>query len=169
MEKINIVCPRLFPDNAWSESEALGSMVWLWHFDKDRSDATLTEIMGFLMPPIKSKQFVTFYETGKPIGYITWANFSSPVESLYVQSHFNILENTKYWNCGDRTWIIDYFAPFGHHKKIFNLTRNLFPHAVMRTLSHFGTEGKNKVMLYRGVSVSYSEMRHWDKTHPLNF
>ncbi len=168
MSKIRIVCPSCFPNQDWSKLEVLGSMLWLWHYDDMRQDATLPKIMGFLMPPIKLGQFIAFYEADKPIGYISWANFNSTVEDLYIQSHFNLLDDNQYWNCGDRTWIIDYFAPFGHQKKILNLAKRLFPRAVVRSFAHKETQYKEKnVNLYRGVDVTRDEMNNWNKKHPL--
>ncbi|MDP8034510.1 toxin-activating lysine-acyltransferase [Pasteurella atlantica] len=168
MNTIRVVCPVRFPDKDWSESEVLGSMVWLWHHDTLRQDATLPEIIGFLMPPIKLRQFILFYDADRPIGYISWANFNASTESLYRQSHFNLLENEQYWNCGDRTWIIDYFAPFGDHKKIFNLSRKIFPRSVVRFLKHKELQSKeNKVFLHRGIDVSRAEMYSWDRKYPL--
>lgn len=124
--------------------------------------------MGFLLPPIKLEQFILFYKNNTPIGYVTWANFSASVEKIYIQSHFNLLEDENYWNCGDRSWVIDFFAPLGNYKDILKITRELFPNSIGRSLSHAFTGDINKdVLTHKGVNITRAEAAEWNRLHPL--
>ena len=51
-----------------SEAEIFGSIVWLWMHSKSQSDMPLYALSLWLLPALKSKQFVLAYETDVSVG-----------------------------------------------------------------------------------------------------
>lgn len=147
---IKVVCPEAFPDVVWNEAEVLGSMTWLWHHDMERREASLVQSFSYILPPIKLRQFIMFYDQGNPIGYMSWANFDEISEDRYLNSQDLLTLND--WSSGDRTWIIDFFAPFGHYLTFIKIIKELLP-----TFDAKGVSRHNKtrrVYSYKGNAHS---------------
>ena len=97
--------------------EVFGEAVWLMSQSaRHRHNFFLADLEWLLVPPIAHNQFRMFKADGKPFGMAFWAHFSEEVEARFSKG--NIKLKSDEWNCGNRIWLIDLVAPFGHANKI---------------------------------------------------
>ena len=161
------VAAPLLTGEPFSEAEVLGSAVWLWMHSASHRDAPLHTLSALLLPALKSRQFVLLSEAGKPVAYLSWANLSEEAERRYL-SNPPVLMPEADWSSGDRMWILDWVAPFGHTKTLSGLFgRRLFPNKWARALYHRGDNRGLRILTFRGIGVMPEEARHWFETHPV--
>lgn len=166
-EDIDVISPALFPKEQWNEAEVLGAMTWLWLLSENCKHSTVSDMARRVLPVIKSRQFALFSQGTTPLGYISWANLDEHSEAEYVHSEPWIYSQQN-WNCGDRMWLINWFAPFGQSALIKHLIeKHLFPEQCFRALYHKGAIRGLKVMTFHGKSVSKLETQDWIKQHPI--
>ncbi len=165
---LDIVAPGLI-DRSWSEAEVLGGAVWLWLHSPSHRNFPLHALNALLMPAIKHRQFVLASEAGRPVFYLSWANLSADAERRYLRQHpVNMPEED--WSSGERMWILDFVAPFGHTQAMTRLLqRRLFASRVMRTLYHRGEERGLRVKTFQGIAVLPEEARLWFAAHPVQW
>jgi cytolysin-activating lysine-acyltransferase len=121
---------------------------------------------ALLLPAIKHRQFILATENEKPVFYLAWANLSEAAEERYLAQH-PVDMRSEDWNSGDRMWILDWVAPFGHSRVMSRLLeRQLFAKNWFRTLYHRGDERGLKIKTFRGIAVLPEEAALWFKTHP---
>lgn len=162
----DVIAPRLLGENL-NEAEALGSAVWLWMHSRPHRSAPLRLLSTLLLPAIKSGQFVIASESGKPVFYMSWAALDAGAERRYVQNPPECMAPED-WASGDRLWILDWVAPFGHTAAMRRLVATrLFPGACVRALNHRGEKTGLRAMAFRGAAVTAAEARHWFTHHPL--
>ena len=166
IDTFDITAPAISGE-AFSEAEALGSAVWLWMHSAAHRDAPLQVLSALLMPAIKTRQFVIATEHGKPVFYVAWANMDEAAETRYI-NHPPYAMPEADWSCGERMWLLDWVAPFGHTHPMSRLfLSQLFPKRWMRALDHRGNERGLRIKTYRGIAVMPEEARHWFNTHPV--
>ncbi|WP_171264778.1 toxin-activating lysine-acyltransferase [Acinetobacter sp. ANC 4558] len=112
---ISVIAPSHYPVEHWSEAEVLGSLVWLWQYVPSLKNAPLSYFMSRTVPFLQYRQFAVFIENERVIGYVSWAFLDEAIEQKYIQNLGQPLAISE-WKSGDRLWIIDWFAPFGHSK-----------------------------------------------------
>ena len=121
-----------------------------------------------LLPAIKNKQFILAIETGRPVFYLSWANLSYEAERRYLQHVLQLREDE--WSSGDRMWVLDWVAPFGHSRLLSQmLEHQLFATRWMRALYHRGNERGLKVKTFIGKAVLPEEAREWFASNPIAF
>ena len=163
---LQILAPGLLTQD-WSEAEALGSAAWLWLHSAFHRDAPVHALGPMLVSAIKHRQFILAIEAGRPIFYLSWACFDEAAEARYLSRHPVFMPDAD-WHCGDRMWILDWIAPFGHTRQISRLLeRELFAERWMRTLYHRGDERGLRVKTFQGRTVSRAFARQWFETHPV--
>lgn len=163
---LDIIAPGLINQN-WNEAEVLGSTVWLWMHSPAHRELPLHTLPTALLPAIKHRQFVLGSEAGKPVFYVAWANFSADAEQRYASRHPLLLPEAD-WNGGDRMWILNMVAPFGHMPVVRALLlRQLFANRCGRFLYHRGNERGLKIKTFCGKAVLREELREWLATHPV--
>ncbi|WP_333668876.1 toxin-activating lysine-acyltransferase [Acinetobacter guillouiae] len=164
---IDVISPALFPKEQWNEAEVLGAMTWLWLLSANCKNSTVSDMAIHVLPVIKSRQFALFSQGTTPLGYISWANLDEHSEAEYVHSALWIYSYPN-WNCGDRMWLINWFAPFSQSALIKGLIeKHLFPEQCFRALYHKGDIRGPKVMTFHGKLVSKIKKRDWIKQHPI--
>ncbi|MCS5515080.1 toxin-activating lysine-acyltransferase [Pseudomonas qingdaonensis] len=90
-------------------------------------DAPLHSLATLLLPALKHRQFVLGSEAGKPVFYLSWLNLDGAAEQRYIQRSPVEMADAD-WNSGERLWINDFVAPFGHAATLARLVqRQLFP------------------------------------------
>lgn len=161
LEQISIFAPDLDQDCEIDEAKILGQIFWLWYQDPHRSKHSVEGVMLFTLPAIKSRQIVVFYHDGNPIGYFSYAQFGKVEEKLYCDGQHDFLIDPQRWISGDRTWILNWFAPFGHNWQLVKITKRLFPHRICRALSATGRPNELVLTTYRGINVSLQEQKYW--------
>tara|TARA_A100001015_G_C14928880_1_gene687631 strand:+ start:355 stop:885 length:531 start_codon:yes stop_codon:yes gene_type:complete len=110
------------------------------------------------IPALNWNQFRIYKIKKEPIALITWAFMSKEVEKKYLSGDYSL--RPKDWHSGDRAWVIDFLAPFGHAKEVMkDLKYKIFPNDVGRSVRIL-SEGKIKgVYEWRGGNVSKKEQK----------
>lgn len=164
-QSLDVIAPA-FSGDAYSEAEVLGSAVWLWMHSSFHRDFPLHTLSTLLLPVLKRKQFVFASENGKPVFFMSWAEMNAEAESRYIRQPAVCIRDED-WQSGDRTWIIDWVAPFGHTGVTQRLlSHQLFINRCVRSLYHRGNGKRTRVMQMHGVAVLPLEARHWFATNP---
>ena len=166
IDPYDITAPAITGE-ACNEAEALGSAVWLWMHSAEHRDAPLHALSALLLPAIKTGQFVLAVENTKPVFYLAWARLSIEAESRYLNNPPHCMPEAD-WASGERMWILDWIAPFGHTHTMSRLfLSQLFPKRWMRALYHRGNEHGLRIKTFRGIAVMPQEARHLFNTHPV--
>lgn len=154
-------------DSPIDEAQVLGSAVWLWMHSAAHRDAPLHSLSTLLLPAIKRRQFILISEDGRPVFFLSWLNLSAEAEARYLSAPAVCLPPED-WDSGDRLWINDWVAPFGHTRRVSTLLRSrLWPGKVFRALHHKGEERGLRVLNFQGIAVLDLEAQAWFATHPL--
>jgi cytolysin-activating lysine-acyltransferase len=162
----DVIAPGLIAQS-WSEAAVLGGAVWLWMHSSSHRDMPLHALSALLLPAIKRRQFILISEAGRAVFYLSWANFSIDAEQRYLQQHPVFMPDGD-WDSGDRMWLLDWVAPFGHTQQAFRLLRRqLFANRVARMLYHRGDERGMKIKTFQGSAVLPEEARIWFADHPV--
>lgn len=168
-KKIIIAAP-VIDELAQSEAEIFGSVVWLWMNSKSQSDMPLNALALWLLPALQFKQFVLAYETNglhvKPVAYMAWAQLSAEAESRYVNNAALGLRLND-WQSGERFWITDFCAPYGHASDFAQVLAATLPEFCFRSLYHRGAERGMRVHYFRGKHVPLEQAKQWWSERPI--
>lgn len=153
-----------------SEAEIFGSVVWLWMHAKSQADMPLRALSSWLLPALASKQFLLVCEVTeqriRPVAYMAWAQLNAEAESRYVDNPASGL-NQNDWCSGERIWITDFFAPFGHAKELSKLITATYADFCFRALYHRGADRGMRVLYFRGDHMSLEQAKTWWKNKPI--
>lgn len=167
VEQLTLIAPEFEPCPL-SEAEVMGSAVWLWMNSDMHLSTPLHLLNGLMIPAIKSGQYLLAFENEKPVAYVAWARLDEINESGYLKDPL-YLNDTSQWQSGDRAWITDFIAPFGHAKQIRHLmTNQLFINGLFRTLYHKGDTKGLRILELHGIGMHPIEVKHWLEEHPIN-
>lgn len=164
-DSFEIIAPGLL-SCTWNEAEALGSAVWLWMHSSSHRNLPLHTLSSLLLPAIQRRQFILVAEAGRPVFYLAWANLSEAAERRYLGQHPLLMPEAD-WNSGERIWILDWVAPFGHTRAMRRLVARLFAGHCFRSLDHRGEQRGLRVMEFSGMAVTPAEARAWFAAHPV--
>lgn len=168
MAPITVIAPGLL-DQSWSEAQVLGSAAWLWMHSASHRDLPMHTLPVLLLPAIKNRQFLIGFEDGRPAFYLSWANLSVDAERRYLASNPLLMPQTD-WNSGDRMWVLDWIAPFGHTAQARRaVMKQLLANRLWRSLYHRGNERGMRVKTFRGAAVMPEEAQEWFNTHPVAY
>lgn len=103
---------------------ALGAAIWLWMHDLRHRRESLQEMEHRLLAPIEAGQYViarrvTTTPTARaqvpphPLALLLFARFDERAEARYLADPSQKIA-FRDWQSGDRLWLIDWTAPFGH-------------------------------------------------------
>ena len=150
-----------------NEVEVLGATAWLWlHSDRHRFLA-LESLNRILLPVIQRGQYLLAYEQGRPVFFMSWACFDAAAEQRYLAEP-DWLFDAADWNSGDRFWIVDWVAPFGHsHRMRYLLDQDLLSRTCSRILCRNLSRGRARVIQHRGRRVSRDEAREHFGARPI--
>lgn len=164
-DKFDIIAPTVL-GGEFNEAEVFGSAVWLWMHSASHRNAPLHMLSALLLPAIKNRQFVLASENGKPVFYLSWARLSKEAEKRYLQNSPQCMPEAD-WTSGDRTWFLDWVAPFGDSPQMRILvTRRLFPGLCARALYHRGADKGIRIKNFHGIAVTPEEARFWSEHNP---
>jgi len=165
-KSFDFIAPGL-SGNAFVEAEAFGAAVWLWMQSDAHRDIPLHILNSLLLPAIGYRQFILGSVIGQPVFYLSWAMFDEDAEHRYLHSHPSTLPESD-WGSGDRMWVIDWIAPFGHSLQISRLLKQQwFKDRCMRFLYHRGDERGMRIQCVSGSAMSRSAVNAWLAAHPL--
>jgi cytolysin-activating lysine-acyltransferase len=163
-ESLEVIAPKIL-GNTFTEAEALGSATWLWMQSAHHRETPVYALSALLLPAIKYSQFVLAMEQGKPVFYLAWAEMNVDAEARYIKSPLQIQDAD--WVSGNRIWLLDVIAPFGHSRLANRMFRQrLMPLGLWRFLYHRGHEKGLRVMDGHGVDLSSKSARDWFDSHP---
>jgi cytolysin-activating lysine-acyltransferase len=91
---------------------ALGHAVWLMMNMPMYRHVFLSDLEWMVLPPILLNQFRLFNADNKVVAFAAWAYLSGEVEKRLQEPNPRLAPAE--WKSGDRLWLIDVFAPFGH-------------------------------------------------------
>jgi cytolysin-activating lysine-acyltransferase len=170
MTFIKVICPAIRQPKE-SEVALFGSIVWLWMHSKIHRTMPLTDLQVALMPALKTGQFLlaTAMNDGeeRPVAYIAWANLNAQAETRYLRMPNGGL-TLKDWQSGDRMWVTDWFAPFGHSQAFSTLVLQQFSGSCFRGLYHRGDEKGLRILHFRGNAVSADQAKDWWADKPMD-
>ncbi|SEL90312.1 cytolysin-activating lysine-acyltransferase [Roseateles sp. YR242] len=161
---LDVMAPGLL-DAPCHEAEVLGSAVWMWMHSDSHRNMPLHALQTLLLPAIKHRQFVLASEQGKPVFFLTWAMLTQEAERRYL-AHSPLAMPEADWVGGDRMWILDWVAPFGHTQQARHLTTQLFATRCFRSLHHRGNSRGLRVKDFHGIGVMTEEARAWSQLNP---
>lgn len=95
---------------------ALGSAVWLWMHDPRHCKEAVRDMEHRLLAPIEAGQYAMARRTtegGQPLALLLFARFDEQAEARYLANPAARIA-CRDWRSGDRLWLIDWSAPFGH-------------------------------------------------------
>lgn len=169
IDDFDILAPGLSPQ-PWSQAQALGCATWLWMHSASHRDAPLHTLPTLLMPALLSRQFVVATQADRPVFYMAWAMLSEEAERRYLRNPPVLMPQVD-WTSGDRMWITDWVAPFGHTRQMSKIIlRQLMPHSCMRSLKHHGSapvQAGSRVNTFRGHLVSKHNAQQWWQARPI--
>ncbi|RQO73162.1 toxin-activating lysine-acyltransferase [Aquitalea sp. FJL05] len=165
MASFTIIAPAL-QGGEFNEATELGSAVWLWMHSASHRNTPLHGLSSLLLPAIKRGQFVLVSEGNKPVFYLSWARMSLDAESRYLRQH-PLLMPAEDWTSGDRIWLLDWVAPFGHSRAMRHIIARLFSRHCMRALYHRSNERGLRIKQFHGISIMPAEARAWFALHPV--
>lgn len=165
MNNLHVLAPGQIPGQ-WQETTAFGAAVWLFMHSPQHVDAPLHALQRLLLPAIRSRQFVLLFEGQKPVAYAAWARFSSEAEQRYITAHPATMPEED-WTSGQRYWLLDVIAPFGHIRPLTRVLQQLLAGHCVRSLYHKGDITGLRVMQFRAAMVTPQAARRWYDQHPL--
>jgi len=125
------------------KSKLIGEIVTIMLASPLHCKYVINDIGSVFFPPLHLNQFRIYRIDKKPVGIITWAKMSKDVEQAYINKTRFLKPDD--WNSGDRNWVTDFIAPFGHANEIIkDLKFNVFPNEKaksMRVDSNFKVRG----------------------------
>ena len=150
-----------------NEVEVLGASAWLWMHSERHRLLALHHLNQMLLPVVRRGQYVLAFEAGKPVFFFSWAYFDMAAEQRWLADPDRVFEETD-WNSGDRAWLIDWVAPYGHSRRMrYLLDEELFPHSCIRLLSRNGSGRRVRILQHRGRKVTHDEARAYFAARPL--
>ncbi|QBH95453.1 toxin-activating lysine-acyltransferase [Limnobaculum zhutongyuii] len=148
-----------------NEAEVLGASVWLWMHSPQHNTASLNTLPTLLLPIIKNQQFVLVSEGNKPVFFLSWAWMNEQAECRYFTEDA-LMFREEDWTSGERLWIHDWIAPFGHSiamKRI--VTDIIFPEHFGRMIYHKTKNYQTKT--WYGKNTRRQEREQWYREHPV--
>ncbi len=118
--------------NTVFEHTVFGHIAWLWINSPLHKEWPLALLGINVIPAIAHAQYMLLTQHDLPVAYCSWAWLSPEAEKKYL-ADVNSLTLTE-WLSGERLWIIDWVAPFGHSFELFKKMRAKFPNAVARAI-----------------------------------
>ena len=163
--RFEILAPRLL-EGEFNEATAFGSAAWLWLHSARHRNVPMHTLSTLLLPAIKHGKFILVSERGQPVFYMSWAELDEEAEARYLSQSPEQMRQSD-WDSGQRLWILDWIAPFGHTRLMRQLVGSrLLPNRSFRALYHRGGERGLRIKEMHGVAVHPREARAWFEQHP---
>ncbi len=90
---------------------AMGELTFLYLRASIYQKASVAQLRSVLQPPVDTGHFAIMRQNGVPRGAITFAMVDEATEEKLISG---ALLTPKEWISGDRIWILDLIAPYGH-------------------------------------------------------
>lgn len=136
---------------------ALGAAIWLWMHDLRRRQEVLGNLEHRLLAPIEAGQYALARRRtppsgmdapSSPVALLLFARFDESAESRYLKAPSQKIA-IRDWQSGDRLWLIDWTAPFGHTACLRRPVMALLAGYGARSLGRPGRGDSNRVRLWQ--------------------
>lgn len=114
-------------------AETRGHVAYLMAQQPRYREYPMACLTAWIETPIDIDQIKVFFnpKSNFPIGYFTWAWLAPDVEERWLNDPGATLHYSE-WNEGDRLWIMDFVAPFGHaFDMVRHIQQHMFPHCTL--------------------------------------
>lgn len=119
---------------------ALGEIAWLMAQSAAHRHFFLADLEWMVLPPVTLGQYRLFQIERRPVAVAFWAHLTAEIEQR-LENGLMRLKPTE-WAGGDRLWLIDLIAPFGHAEAFLaDLRRTVFAGQTFN-LFRIGEDGK---------------------------
>lgn len=148
MSQPDVQCQFFSPGHQTDVSTAvalLGRVVWLWLRSPLHREWPVIVLRNHVMPSLQHGSFAMMHDGRNPLGFFSWASLSEEAERRYLKNPNSL--RPEDWVSGDRVWIIDMVAPFGHLPEAFRYIVEMFrrSHVVVRFLRVRPGEEQSKI------------------------
>jgi cytolysin-activating lysine-acyltransferase len=92
----------------------LGQVVWLMMNMPQYRHVFLADLEWMVLPPILLSQYRLFRVGDRVVAFAAWAYLSEAVETRLQGPNPRLAPSE--WKSGDRLWLVDLHAPFGHQE-----------------------------------------------------
>ncbi len=153
---------------------ALGAAIWLWMHDLRHRKKTLQDMEHRMLAPIEAGQYVIARQVTMsttrvqvpphPLALLLFARFDARAEARYLEDPSQKIA-FRDWQSGDRLWLIDWAAPFGHttnlREPIMALLAGRGAKSICRSRDGVGTRVRlwQRPQIVNGPSASGTESR----------
>jgi cytolysin-activating lysine-acyltransferase len=121
-----------------------GQVVWLMMNMPIYRHVFLTDLEWMVLPPIMLTQYRLFRADNRAVAFAAWAYLSEAAEAR-LQEPIPRLAPAD-WRSGDRLWLVNLFAPFGHQEvALKELEQTAFAGKTFR-MHRRGADGKMMVV-----------------------
>ncbi len=94
-----------------------------------------------VLPPVQLNQYRIYHDAKKrPVGFVSWAMLSDKSEDKFLNKSEKL--TLEEWNSGDKIYIMEFIAPFGHAQKIAEDLKKRYPNHKAHAV-RYDTTGKN--------------------------
>ena len=167
----HIIAPKLGLPGA-GDAHALGAVARLWMHSARHRKLAPTLQSRILMAPLEAQQYLVASVADDdgdfvPVAYMAWANFNAESEARFVRQSDRLRLLPEDWDSGDRMWITDWVAPFGHARALRELVATLFADSCFRVLHECGEAPSPRVKTIRGEQMSVAAEQSWWQQRPL--
>lgn len=137
-------------------AEALGEIAWLLsQSPAHRHHLFVGDLEWLVMPPLTAGQYRLFYAEQRPVGVAFWAYVAAATEQRLRGGGARL--RTSEWRGGERLWVIELIAPFGHQDRMLEDLRRTA--LADRTFRFIRTQpnGRREVVELSGENVPGQE------------
>ncbi|MEN2865849.1 RTX-I toxin-activating lysine-acyltransferase ApxIC [Mannheimia haemolytica] len=127
----------------------LGTITWLWMNSSLHKEWSCELLARNVIPAIENEQYMLLIDNGIPIAYCSWADLNLETEVKYIKD-INSLTPEE-WQSGDRRWIIDWVAPFGHSQLLYKKMCQKYPDMIVRSIRFYPKQKElGKIAYFKG-------------------
>ncbi|HGO5856783.1 TPA: toxin-activating lysine-acyltransferase [Mannheimia haemolytica] len=110
----------------------LGNITWLWMNSPLHKEWSCELLARNVIPAIENEQYMLLIDDGIPVAYCSWADLNLENEVKYIKDISSL--TLEEWQSGDRRWIIDWVAPFGHSQLLYKKMCQKYPDMIVRSV-----------------------------------
>jgi cytolysin-activating lysine-acyltransferase len=100
-----------------------GQVVWLMMNTPQFRHVFVADLEWMVLPPILLNQYRLLRVDNRTVAFAGWAYLSETAEKRLQEANARLAPVD--WKGGDRLWLINVFAPFGHQEAILNEVREI--------------------------------------------
>ncbi len=150
-----------------NEAQTLGTVAWLMLHSQLHRGLAISQLETLYLPAIRTGQYVLGILNETAVFYTAWTKLSVQAEQNFLeQGPLSITPQS--WQSGERVWLMDWIAPFGHSNQAVHDLKKLWATGIGRAL--YLPPNKNKEMRLieiHGNAVSRREARTYFGNHSI--